>query len=283
MNAPGANPTWLEVHPGDAPLIVTFPHTGTDIPEDIEANLRSPWLSRKDADWWVHLLYDFVRSLGATTVRTALSRTVIDVNRDPSGASLYPGQATTELCPTTTFDGEPLYSEGAEPDGAEIARRRAAYFDPYHGALAAELRRLRELHVKVVLYDAHSIRSHVPRLFDGQLPNFNIGSNNGATCAPALTAAVEAACSGHGFTQVTNGRFKGGWTTRHYGDPERDIHAIQMELACRSYMAEPTEPFSPNNWPSAYDPAKAVALRSALMSVMSACLAYASNPSGRSP
>jgi formiminoglutamase len=283
MNAPGANPTWLEVHPGDAPLIVTFPHTGTDIPEDIEANLRSPWLSRKDADWWVHLLYDFVRSLGATTVRTALSRTVIDVNRDPSGASLYPGQATTELCPTTTFDGEPLYSEGAEPDDVEIARRRAAYFDPYHGALAAELRRLRELHVKVVLYDAHSIRSHVPRLFDGQLPNFNIGSNNGATCAPALTAAVEAACGGHGFTRVTNGRFKGGWTTRHYGDPERDIHAIQMELACRSYMAEPTEPFSPNNWPSAYDPAKAVALRTALMSVMSACLAYASNPSGRSP
>jgi N-formylglutamate deformylase len=277
MNAP-----WLEVRRGDAPLVVSFPHTGTDIPADIEAKLNSPWLSRKDADWWVHLLYDFVHNLGATTVRTALSRTVIDVNRDPSGVSLYPGQATTELCPTTTFDGEPLYSPGAEPDAAEIARRRAMYFDPYHDALAAELRRLRVLHAKVVLYEAHSIRSLVPRLFDGALPNFNIGTNSGASCSPSLTTAIEAACSGPGFTQVTNGRFKGGWTTRHYGDA-RHIHAVQMELACRGYMAEPSEPFSSDNWPSAYDPAKAAALRSALMSVMGACLAFATNRSGSSP
>jgi formiminoglutamase len=277
------HPPWLEVHRGDAPLLVSFPHTGIDIPADVEAKLASPWLSRKDADWWVHLLYDFVRSLGATTVRTALSRTVIDVNRDPSGASLYPGQATTELCPTTTFDGEPLYSPGAAPDEAEIARRRAAYFDPYHHALASELGRLRERHAKVVLYEAHSIRSLVPRLFDGELPNFNVGTNSGTSCSPALTAAIEAACSGRGFSHVTNGRFKGGWTTRHYGNPERDIHAVQMELACRGYMAEPTDPFSPNNWPSAYDPAKAAMLRSALMAVMSACVAFATNPSGRSP
>jgi formiminoglutamase len=281
MNVPTVHPPWLEVHPGDAPLIVSFPHTGTDIPTDIESKLVSPWLARKDADWWVHLLYDFVRSLGATTVRTTLSRTVIDVNRDPSGASLYPGQMTTELCPVTTFDGEALYLAGAEPDAAEIARRRAEYFDPYHGALAAELRRLRELHVKVVLYEAHSIRSLVPRLFDGALPNFNIGSNDSASCSPALTSAIEAACDGRGFTQVTNGRFKGGWTTRHYGDPERDIHAVQMELACRGYMTEPTEPFSSNNWPSAYDPAKAAAMRAALMAVMSACIAFVTNP-GRS-
>src|SRR5262249_28882558 len=127
-----------------------------------------------------------------------------------------------------------------EPDAAEIARRRATYFDPYHDALASELRRLRQLHVKVVLYDAHSIRSNVPRLFDGALPNFNIGTNGGVTCSPMLTAAIEAACTGRGFTQVTNGRFKGGWTTRHYGDLERDVHAVQMELACRGYMAEPT-------------------------------------------
>jgi formiminoglutamase len=283
MSTPTSNPSWLEVHRGDAPLLVSFPHTGTDIPAEIEEKLTSPWLARKDADWWVHLLYDFVQSLGATTVRTALSRTVIDVNRDPSGASLYPGQATTGLCPAATFDGEPLYFPGTEPDGAEIARRRAAYFDPYHGVLASELRRLRERHVRVVLYEAHSIRSLVPRLFEGVLPNFNIGTNSGASCSPILTAAVEAACGGRGFTQVTNGRFKGGWTTRHYGDPQRDIHAVQMELACRGYMPEPTEPFSSNNWPSAYDPAKAAALRSALMSVMGACIAFATNPSGRSP
>jgi N-formylglutamate deformylase len=134
-----------------------------------------------------------------------------------------------------------------------------------------------------VLYEAHSIRSLVPRLFEGELPNFNIGTNSGASCSPTLTAAIEAACSGRGFTHVTNGRFKGGWTTRHYGNPERDIHAVQMELACRGYMTEPTEPFSSNNWPSAYDPAKAAMLRSALLSVMSACVAFATTPSGRLP
>ena len=275
MSAASGN--WLDVHRGDAPLIVSFPHTGTDIPADIEARLASIWLARKDADWWVHLLYDFVQSLGATTVRTPFSRTVIDVNRDPSGASLYPGQATTELCPTTTFDGEPLYENGATPDAAQIARRRAEYFDPYHSALAAELRRLRERHARVVLYEAHSIRSVVPRLFEGSLPNFNIGTNSGASCSPALTASIESACRGGGFTLVTNGRFKGGWTTRHYGAPERGIHAVQMELACRGYMAEPAEPFTPNNWPSAYDPAKAAAMRTTLTAVMHTCLAFATN------
>ena len=274
-------PSWLQVQRGDAPLIVSFPHTGTDIPADIEAKLVSPWLARKDADWWIHLLYDFVQSLGATTVRTALSRTVIDVNRDPSGASLYPGQATTELCPTTTFDGEPLYAPAATPDDVEIARRRAAFFDPYHHALTSEMNRLRKRHGKVVLYEAHSIRSLVPRLFEGALPNFNIGTHSGASCSAALAAAIETACGGRDFTQVTNGRFKGGWTTRHYGDPERDIHAVQMELACRGYMGEPTEPFTPDNWPSAYDPAKAASMRAALMDVMRACLAFATNPSGR--
>ena len=275
-------PSWLQVHRGDAPLLVSFPHTGTDIPPDIEAKLVSPWLARKDADWWVHLLYDFVQSLGATTVRTTLSRTVIDVNRDPSGVSLYPGQATTELCPTTTFDGEPLYTPGSAPNDAEISRRRTEYFDPYHGALTAELRRLQRQHGNVVLYEAHSIRSLVPRLFDGALPNFNIGTNSGASCSPALAAAIEAACSGRGFSQITNGRFKGGWTTRHYGNPERNVHAVQMELACRGYMTEPDEPFSSHNWPSAYDPAKAAGLRAALMAVMNACLLFATNPSGRS-
>src|SRR5688572_179279 len=191
---------WLEIHRGDAPLVVSFPHTGTDIPPEIEDQLVSAWLARKDADWWVHLLYDFVGSLGATTVRTSLSRTVIDVNRDPSGASLYPGQATTELCPTTTFDGELLYRAGATPDEQEIARRRDLYFQPYHDALAAEVGRLAARHPRVVLYEAHSIRSRVPRLFDGELPNFNIGTNGGSTCAPELAAAIERACDRTEYT-----------------------------------------------------------------------------------
>src|SRR5262249_33924511 len=185
---------WLSVIPGDAPLILSLPHTGVDIPPEIESTLVSPWLARKDADWWVNLLYDFAETLGATVIRTAISRTVIDCNRDPSGASLYPGQATTELCPTTTFDGEPLYRDGRTPDAKEIGLRRSTFFEPYHAAIAAQISRLRSRHAAVVLYDCHSIRSSVPRLFDGILPNFNIGTNNGTTCAPALQSAVETAC-----------------------------------------------------------------------------------------
>ncbi|MET0338556.1 MAG: N-formylglutamate deformylase [Caulobacter sp.] len=267
---------WLQVKRGDAPLIVSFPHTGTDIPADVESSLVSPWLARQDADWWIHRLYDIAEGLGATTVRTAISRTVIDANRDPSGASLYPGQATTELCPTTTFDGEPLYKPGQTPDAAEIARRRDAWFTPYHDALAAEVARLRGQHGKIVVYDAHSIRSKVPRLFDGDLPNFNIGDNDGRTCDRALRAAVEAACDVEGFSRVTNGRFKGGWTTRHYGQPADGVHAIQMELAIRSYMDEP-QAFRPENWPTAYDETRAGAVRAVLSNVLTGAIAFATN------
>ncbi|HEY9235406.1 MAG TPA: N-formylglutamate deformylase [Phenylobacterium sp.] len=265
---------WLQIHRGTAPLVVSFPHTGTEIPDRVAAQLISPWLARKDADWWIEQLYDFAPSLGATTVRTAVSRTVIDVNRDPSGASLYPGQATTDLCPTTTFDGEPLYRAG-EPDAAEIERRRVEYFDPYHAALRGELDRLLALHGKVVLYEAHSIRSVIPRLFEGELPNFNIGANAGRSCARELTAAVEAACDASPFSRVTNGRFKGGWTTRHYGQPGQGVHAIQMELACRGYMDEPPGPPSPDNWPTPYEALRAGAMRAALTDVLNACLDFA--------
>jgi formiminoglutamase len=267
-------PDWLEVREGIAPLIVALPHSGTDIPADIEERLVSPWLARKDADWWVERLYDFVAELGATMVRTAVSRTVIDVNRDPSGASLYPGQATTELCPTTTFDGEPLYHEGAAPEPAEIARRRAEFFDPYHLALAAQIARLKALHGAVVLYDAHSIRSCVPRLFAGELPHLNIGSNDGRACDPALTAAVERLCDASVFSQVTDGRFKGGWTTRRYGEPASGVHAIQMELACRAYMDEPAAP-AKGTWPTPYDPKRAADLRALLEGILLACLEFA--------
>jgi len=266
---------WLQVTRGDAPLVVSFPHTGTDIPPDIEDRLVSPWLARKDADWWIEKLYDFAAELGATMVRTAVSRTVIDVNRDPSGASLYPGQATTELCPTTTFDGEPLYKPGHEPDAIEIARRRRTWFDPYHAALAAELDRLRAVHPRVVLYEAHSIRSRIPRLFEGELPNFNIGTNSGASCDPMLAEAVEAACEASDFSAVVNGRFKGGWTTRHYGRPEEGVHAIQMELACRGYMDDPDTPPTPGTWPTPWDPERALFMRHALHRVLDACLEFA--------
>ncbi len=273
---------WLGITRGDAPLVVAFPHTGSDL-ADVESQFRSPWLARRDADWWVDRLYAFAADLGATLVRTDISRSVIDVNRDPSGASLYPGQATTELCPTTTFDGTPLYTD-AKPDEAEIARRHATWFAPYHAALSQEILRLRAKHPHVVLYDAHSIRSHVPRLFDGELPQFNIGNNDGTTCDPELTEAIIDAITDYdadSWSTVVNGRFKGGWTTRHYGRPNEGVHAIQMELAIRGYMDEPDEP-SEANWPPPFDSQRAAPLAATLTGILRACLAFAAPMKGSS-
>ncbi len=264
---------WLTITRGDGPLVVSIPHAGKLIPPEIEARLISPWLARKDADWWMTELYGFATELGASVVRTSVSRTVIDVNRDPSGVSLYPGQPTTGLCPTETFDGEPLYRPGEEPDEAEIAARRERFFAPYHAALRAELDRLRAAHGKVVLYDAHSIRSQVSRLFAGELPQFNLGTHSGASADPALAAAVEAACDASGLSRVTNGRFKGGWITRHYGQPEQGVHAVQMELACRGYIDEPPE-LTPDNWPTPFHAPRATPLQAALTDVLKACLAF---------
>jgi formiminoglutamase len=268
------SPDWLEVHRGNSPLLVSFPHTGTDLPADLEARFISPWQARRDADWWVDCLYGFAAGLGATTVRTRISRSVIDVNRDPSGVSLYPGQATTELCPTTDFDGDPLYREGAAPDEAGIALRKETYFVPYHDALRRELDRLRGTHAVVVLFEAHSIRSRIPRLFDGELPQFNIGTNSGQSCSQKLTGAVQAICAATPYAHVVNGRFKGGWTTRHYGRPGDGIHAIQLELACRGYMDEPEHP-APENWPTRYSDARAADLQAVLKDILNAALAFA--------
>jgi len=265
---------WLEVKCGEAPLVVAFPHTGSDIPGEVAAGFVSLWHARRDADWWVDRLYGFASQFGATTVRTRLSRSVIDVNRDPSGRSLYPGQATTELCPTTDFDGAPLYRDGSAPSAQEIARRTKLYFEPYHAALAGELQRLLALHGRVVLFDAHSIRSRIPRLFEGELPQFNIGSHDGRSCDAALTAAVEQVCAKSGMSHVVNARFKGGWTTRHYGKPETGIHAIQLELACRGYIDEPDLP-GEQNWPAPYDDARAAALTAQLKKILEACLVFA--------
>jgi N-formylglutamate deformylase len=267
--------SWLTVRRSDAPLIVSFPHTGTEIPAELENRLVSPWIARKDADWWIDKLYDFASELGATIVHTAISRTVIDVNRNPAGTTLYPGQQTTELCPTTTFDGEPLYKAGAELTATEVPERRAQYFDPYHAALQDEIARLRQRHPTVVIYDCHSIRSAIPRLFDGELPNFNIGTNSGASCDPALTAAVEAVCAKTSFTRVTNGRFTGGWITRRHGDPKHGVHTIQMELACRGYMREELGPVAEGAWPTRYDPIYAQPMRDALIGILKTCLSFA--------
>jgi formiminoglutamase len=271
----GSRTEWLECRPGTGPLVISVPHSGTAIPDALSTRLVSPWLARHDTDWHVERLYEFAAGLGATIVRTRISRTVIDVNRDPSGASLYPGQATTELCPTTTFDGAPLYHAGQEPPPAEVARRRLEWFDPYHAALAAEVGRLRSIHPRVVLYDVHSIRSVIPRLFVGMLPHVNIGTNGGTSCDPDLTAAVEAAIEPSPFTRVTNGRFRGGFITRHHGRPRDGVHAIQIELAIRGYLTEPAGPTNEANWPPEYDAALAGPMQAVLSRVLKACLTFA--------
>ncbi|WP_131119976.1 N-formylglutamate deformylase [Lichenihabitans psoromatis] len=270
-----SNSAWLRVTRGTAPLLVSLPHTGTDLPDNLVPRLVSPWLARKDADWWIDKLYDFASDLDATVVHTSMSRTVIDVNRDPSGVSLYPGQATTDLCPVTTFDGEALYRSGADLRSDETAERQRLYFDPYHAALADEIARLKRSHDRVVVYDCHSIRSLVPRLFEGILPHFNIGTNSGASCDAALTQAVESACDASGFDRVTNGRFKGGFITRRYGRPGAGVHAIQMELACRGYLREEPGPVSEGAWPPPYDESFAAPIRSVLRRVLKTSLGFA--------
>ncbi|TBW41042.1 N-formylglutamate deformylase [Siculibacillus lacustris] len=266
--------SFVVVTRGDAPLILSFPHTGTDLPGAYATRFVSPWLARQDADWHVEQLYGFAVALGATCVRTTVSRSVIDVNRDPSGASLYPGQVTTGLCPTETFEGAPLYRPGEAPDESEIAARRAQFFDPFHAALGAEIARLRAIHPRVVLYDCHSIRSVLPRLFPGTLPQFNIGTNAGAACDARVAAAVEGPCAASGLGHVVDGRFKGGWITRHYGAPADGVHAIQMELAWRGYLREPAA-VTPETWPVAYDPAHAEPVRAVLQRALDGLLAFA--------
>jgi N-formylglutamate deformylase len=264
------HPDWLRVKRGSAPLVVSIPHTGVDLAE-FEQAFVDPWLPRKDTDWRIESLYNFVEQLGATVVRTRLSRSIIDVNRDPSGVSLYPGQATTELCPTTTFDGEPLYRADSAPDMTQIGERRRLYFDPYHAALSDEIARLREKFKRVALFDAHSIRSRIPRLFDGELPMFNLGTNSGASCDCELRKSVGEILAASKESMVVDGRFKGGFITRAYGRPDRGVQALQMELACRAYMTEPERP-APDNWPTPIDETRAGPTRATLKRVLEAIL-----------
>ena len=178
------------------------------------------------------------------------------------------------MCPTTTFDGEPLYKPGQEPSADDIADRRKRYFEPYHAALADEITRLRSIHPLVVLFDCHSIRSVIPRLFDGSLPVFNLGTNAGASCGPELASAIQGLCAASPHSHVLNGRFKGGWITRRYGRPQDGVHAVQMELSCRGYMKEPIGPVSEGEWPTPYDPSYAAPIRAVLTEILKSCLQF---------
>lgn len=254
-----------EVVQGDSPVILGLPHTGTFLPDEIFARLNARGRVLADTDWHIQRLYDGLLP-GATTVRATFHRYVIDANRGADDASLYPGQNTTGLVPLTDFDGEAIWD--TPPTAADVADRLARFHAPYHAALAAEIDRVRAKHGVAILYDCHSIRSQIPFLFDGTLPDFNIGTNNGTTCAPQIETAARDVAAATGRSWVVNGRFKGGWTTRHYGRPETGFHAIQMELAQATHLVTETPPF-------AYDAAKAASLRPQLAEILTNIAALA--------
>jgi N-formylglutamate deformylase len=246
-------------------LLVSMPHVGAALPQDIAPRLTGEARALPDTDWHVDRLYDFLAGLDATVLTAHWSRLVIDLNRPPDGASLYPGQAGTGLCPVELFDGAPVYRGGQGPDEKEIASRRAMYWQPYHDALAAELRRIQAIHGHALLWDAHSIAPVIPRLFDGRLPDHNIGTARGASCAQGMGEAVLKAAQGFpAYSAVLNGRYVGGYITRHYGSPGKGIHAVQLELSQAAYMDGPPG--------FGFDEARAAALRPALRAMIGAAL-----------
>lgn len=225
---------------GTSPLLISMPHVGTYVPPELAARFTPEAREVHDTDWHLEQLYDFADELGASVLVATHSRYVIDLNRPPDGASLYPGQSVTGLCPVDTFNGTPIYAHGQVPGDVEIALRREAIWEPYHRKLALELSVLRAAHGIALLWDAHSIRSVVPRFFTGTLPDFNLGTNKGASCDSLLEQAVFDAAqqAAPGYTSVLNGRFTGGYITRNYGVPEKNVHAIQLEMTQSSYMQE---------------------------------------------
>ncbi|MFT5506257.1 MAG: N-formylglutamate deformylase [Gammaproteobacteria bacterium] len=254
----------IDINQGDSPLILAQPHGGTEVPESIWPRLNETGQALADPDWHISKLYAGLLD-DVTSVSTRIHRYVIDANRNPSDESLYPGQNTTGLCPTTTFDGIPIYKEGESPSPEEVNERQQQYHQPYHDALRNEIERIKQKHGYVILYDCHSIRSNIPYLFEGRLPDFNIGTVNGTSCDPSIENNVLVECQKADlYSNIINGRFKGGWTTRHYGIPAENYHAIQMELTQSTYMQE----FEP--WD--YDPDKASKIRPVLASILKSLL-----------
>lgn len=250
---------------GHVPLLISLPHDGSYIPDDIAMRMRAAARDSPDSDWHVGRLYEpLARALGASVLRPLASRYVIDLNRPSDGHALYPGQRETGLVPTIGFDGEPLYLDTDSPDAAEIQRRTAAYWQPYHDALAQELARLRAEHGRVVLWEGHSIRSRVPMLFDGQLPDFNLGTAGGASCSETLQTRLQACLAAQDtYSFAVNGRFKGGYITRHHGHPEGGVDAVQLELAQLNYMDEAS---------FAYDESRAPAVQALIEEMLRICL-----------
>ncbi|MBP6900493.1 MAG: N-formylglutamate deformylase [Burkholderiaceae bacterium] len=232
------------LHRGRTPLLVSLPHVGTQVPGWLAPRLQAEALAVPDTDWHLQRLYGFVKDLGASLIVPSHSRYVVDLNRPPENAPMYPGANNTELCPTRFFTGAPLYRDGQAPDAAEVAQRVAAYWKPYHDALGGELARLKSAHGHAILFDGHSIKGELPWLFDGRLWDLNLGTANGAACTPGLQAALDAVLAGQSrYSHISNGRFKGGHITRFYGRPAEGVQAVQMEMCWHCYMDE-TPPFA---------------------------------------
>ena len=237
----------FSLHRGTSPLLISLPHDGIALPEELAGRLTPEARGVPDTDWFVGRLYDFARRHGASLLVPVYSRYVIDLNRPPDDLSLYPGQNTTGLCPLQRFSGEPVYLPGQEPTAEEVAARIERYWRPYHEALSGELARLRTAHGRAVLWEGHSIRSTVPFLFEGRLPDLNLGTASGASCSPARQARIESVLSAQrDYTWVANGRFKGGYITRHHGRPGEGVDAVQLELAQCTYMDEATGRYQPD-------------------------------------
>jgi N-formylglutamate deformylase len=242
MTSAPSEPLYEHV-PGDSALLISFPHSGTYVPPDLAARMRPEALDLPDTDWFVPRLYDFFRDVGASGILATHSRYVVDLNRPSDGAPLYPGQRETTVCPTEAFDGEPLYLEGQEPKPEEVAARLQSYWRPYHDKLSALTQEIAARHGHCILWDAHSILSSVPALFDGRLPDLNVGTANGRSCSPALVNRVVASLSAQKqFSFVVDGRFKGGYITRRYGNPAERIEAVQLEIAQSAYLSEARTP-----------------------------------------
>jgi len=227
---------------GDAPLLISVPHDGRHLPDTMRERMTPEGIALPDTDWHVAELYGFVRELGASMLVANYSRYVVDLNRPASDDALYEGQVATGLCPTQTFAGENIYAEG-EVDADEMASRVETYWRPYHEKIEQEIQRMLARHGFALLWDAHSIAGVVPRLFDGELPALNIGTNGGTSCAPLIERAVVEAAEASPYEAVVNGRFKGGYITRQYGDPGNNVHALQLEISQRTYMDENTDVF----------------------------------------
>lgn len=233
------------LHRGHGPVLISLPHVGTEIPLDLQEHLVPAALQVPDTDWHLETLYAFSKDLGASLLVPRYSRYLIDLNRPPQNEPMYPGANNTELCPTRAFTGEPLYREGRTPDAAAVAQRIDLAWRPYHQALADELERLRQLHGHAVLFDGHSIKGELPWLFEGSLPDLNLGTASGTSCADELREQLTQVLAGQSrYSQVVDGRFKGGYITRHYGRPAQGIHAVQLEMAWRCYMRDEPTPVS---------------------------------------